>query len=590
MRFLLSYLLFVSLLSSGQQNKTSIDFILSIPEPASQQYHVEVNASGFKEEVLEFKMPVWTPGYYQILDYGKYVSGFKAMNENGQELKWQQTNKNTWAVAKKKKENIVISYQSKATIPFVANSLLDANHGYIMPAGVFMYPKDHLDHSISLTIQNYPQWSSIATGLDHTDNSKNRFTAINFDTFYDSPILLGNLEELPSFVIQGVPHYFVGYKLGDFDKKQFIADLEKIVKEGIAVIGDIPYKQYTFLAIGPVPGGIEHLNSTGFGFSSKGFEKRENLVRMYNFLSHEYFHHYNVKRIRPIELGPFDYDKGSPTTMLWISEGFNNYYDELIVKRAGIVSSEEYLQEIENRINSYENKPGRLFQTAADASYNTWADGPFGRQGDDAYKTISVYEKGSLLGLILDLEIRNSTQNKKSLDEVMRELYQEYYRKKKRGFTEKEFREVAEKTAGKPLNEFFDYVNTTRELDLKKFLGYAGIELTSSIKGNTEPYFGLTARQKNDTLKISKVEYESPAWKLGLRSNYIISSVNSQKPTSENFNSALQQRESMTLEVNGKIFTIEPGIKKERAYQLKLINQPNDLQRSVFRNWLNDLH
>lgn len=590
MRFLLSFLLFVYSISFGQRNKSSIDFTLSIPDSASQQYHVQLKASGFKQEFIEFKMPVWTPGYYQILDYAKYVSEFKAVNEKGEALKWEQTNKNTWKITKGKKDDVVITYLSKATVAFVANSLLDANHGYIMPAGVFMYPKDHLSNPIKLNINNYPQWKNIATGLERAENSTNTFIAPDFDTFYDSPILLGNLEELPSFKVEGIPHYFIGYQLGNFDKQQFMSDMEKIVTAAISVIGDIPYKQYTFLAIGSVPGGIEHLNSTGFGFSSKDFDRHDRLVRMYNFLSHEYFHHYNVKRIRPIELGPFDYDKGSPTTMLWISEGFNNYYDELIVKRAGIVSAEEYLKEIEGRINSYENKPGKLFQTASDASFNTWADGPFGRQGDDAYKTISVYEKGSLLGLILDLEIRQSTQNLKSLDDVMRSLYQEYYQKKKRGFTEKEFREVAEKTAGKTLNEFFDYVNTTRELDLKKFLGYAGLELTQSIKGNTEPYFGITARQKNDTLKITKVEYESPAWKLGLRSNQIINSINNQKATNDIFNSAIQQREILNLEVNGKALTIEPALKKEKAFQIKLADQPNELQRSILRDWLHELH
>jgi predicted metalloprotease with PDZ domain len=592
MRLLLSCFLFITLFSFGQSSKSTIVFTLSIPDPSSQNYHVEMIASGFKEEIMEFKMPAWTPGYYQFLHYAKYVSDFKAVDETNKPLKWEQENKNTWKVTRGKSKEIKITYLSKAAIPFVANSLLDADHGYIMPAGIFMYPQNYLSHFITLTIQNYPSWSSIATGLDRLNNSKNTFTAPDFDTFYDSPILTGNLEELPSFSVQGIPHYFIGYKLGDFDKKQFVADLKKIVETGIGVIGDIPYKHYTFLAIGPVPGGIEHFNSTGFGFSSKGFEKRETLIRMYNFLSHEYFHHYNVKRIRPLELGPFDYEKGSPTTLLWISEGFNNYYDELIVKRARIVSKEEYLKAIQDRITSYENKPGRQFQTASEASYNTWADGPFGRTGDDAYKTISVYEKGSLLGLILDLTIREATQNKKSLDDAMRTLYQEYYQKKKRGFTETEFREVAERIAGQPLTEFFDYVNTVKDLDYKKYLGYAGLDVIEENVQRPEPYFGLTVREKNDTLFVNKVDWESPAWKSDIRSRNVITSVNGRKTDSELFNAALQKKEPVLLGIikdkNAKEISLAPGTKTERVFRIVANANASDLQKQLLKDWLKD--
>jgi len=585
----------LSLISFGQTVKTSIAFTLSVTDPSSQNYHVEMVASGFKEDIMEFKMPVWTPGYYQILDYAKYVSAFKATDEEGKELKWEKSAKNSWTVTKGKSKQVRLTYDSKASIGFVANSLLDTGHGYIMPAGVFVYPQNYLVHPLTLTIQNFPQWSSIATGLEHISNEKNVFTAPDFDTFYDSPILLGNLEELPSFKVRDIPHYFIGYQLGDFDKKQFMADLEKIVATGISVIGDIPYKHYTFLAIGPVPGGIEHLNSTGFGFSSKGLNTRAGLMRMYSFLSHEYFHHYNVKRIRPIELGPFDYDKGSPTTLLWISEGFNNYYDELIVKRAGVISKEEYLQAMQARISAYQNKPGRLFQTASDASYNTWADGPFGRTDEEAYKTISVYEKGSLLGVVLDLSVRHLTQNKKSLDDVMRTLYQEYYQKKKRGFTEKEFREVTEKIAGEELPEFFDYVNTTKELDFKKYLSYAGLDVNEETVTRPEAYFGLTARQKGDTLTISKADWDSPTWKSGLRVKDRIITINGKQASLELLNDLVahaQKEESLAFTVqnkNGiKEVILQSGTKTERVYTLTPAPNPDALQSAILKDWLKD--
>lgn len=570
----------------------SQSFTLSLPDPASQVYYVEMVCTGFKQNTLELKLPVWTPGYYQILNYAKYVSDFNATDDKGNALKWSKSADNAWTIEKGKDQIVKITYASKATIPFVANSLLDAEHGYVMPAGVFMHVRDYLKHPVTLTINNYPHWSTIATGLDPVPNKTNTYSAPDFDTFYDSPILLGNLEELPGFSVKNIPHRFIGYKLGEFDKKGFMEGVHKIVQHASDVIGDIPYKHYTFLAVGPVPGGIEHLNSTGFGFSGNGLDKRDGLLRMYTFLAHEYFHHYNAKRIRPIELGPFDYDHGSKTTMLWIAEGFTNYYDELIVKRAGLMTKDEYLASIRSRIQGFENKPGRLFQTAAEASYQTWSDGPFGRTGDDAYKTISVYEKGSILGLILDLTIRHQTQNKQSLDNVMRYVYQEYYQRQKRGFTEKEFQAAAEKTAGIPLPEFFEYVNTVKEIDYKKYFAYAGLEFTEKSVELPNPYLGIATRMKNDTLLVSRVEWQSPAWEAGIRTNDKILSVNDGAATRENLEKAIETASSVRLALVQKNkqnnLTLQSVKRIERQFTLQPVSEPSPLQTKILASWLNE--
>lgn len=581
-------LLALSFWSAAQSTQT---FTLKVIDPSTQQYHVEMVCSNFKETELVLTLPNWTPGYYQMLNYAQYVQNFNPPDEKGKTLTWKKLTDNAWSITRGKSKQVKITYTVKATIPFVAQSLLDAEHGYIMPAGVFMHVRGYLKQPVTLSIQNFPQWSTIATGLEPVKGKPGFYTATDFDTFYDSPILLGNLEELPSFNINSIPHRFIGYKVGDFDKQAFINDLHKIVQAGVDVIGDIPYNHYTFLAAGPIPGGIEHLNSTGFGFSSNDFHKRGSLVRMYTFLSHEYFHHYNAKRIRPIELGPFDYDKGSKTTMLWIAEGFTNYYDELLVKRAGVTSREEYLKSIENRISDFENKPGRLFQTASQASYETWTDGPFGRTGDDAYKTISVYEKGSLLGLVLDLTIRQNTQNKKSLDDVMRYVYTEYYKKQNRGFTEQEFKTAAEKVTGLKLAEFFDYVNTVKEIPYGTYLSYAGLALTETSKQLPDPIAGLTVRERNDSLVIVRAEWESPAWKAGLRSNEKILLINGEKATKASY-TALQNQGTMKLTVvkQGGVqeVSVEPVKKTVRAFTLTPIPNPTPLQRDILESWLKE--
>ncbi len=216
---------------------------------------------------------------------------------------------------------------------------------------------------------------------------------------------------------------------------KFSENLKKIVESAFAIMGDIPYKQYTFIAIGPGRGGIEHLNNTTFGFSGNDLHKPEAMNRMMNFLAHEYFHHYNVKRIRPFELGPFDYDQGSKTNLLWVSEGLSVYYEYMVVRRAGLADEQTLYADFEKNININENNPGRLYQSLAQASYKTWSDGPFGTQGEEKDKSISYYDKGPIVGLLLDFTIRHVTQNKESLDDVMRLLYWKYYKELKRGFT-----------------------------------------------------------------------------------------------------------------------------------------------------------
>lgn len=263
-------------------------------------------------------------------------------------------------------------------------------------------------------------------------------------------------------------------------KTDFINKLQKISEAATNVIGDIPFKSYTYIAIGPGRGGIEHLNNTTVSFDGNELRNAEAINRMMNFLAHEYFHHYNVKRIRPLELGPFDYEKGSRTNLLWVSEGLSVYYEYLIVRRAGLSDQRTLLENFEHNINNVENDPGRHFQSLEQASYNTWKDGPFGTQGDEPGKSISYYEKGPVVGLLLDFAIRNATNNSNSLDDVMRFVYWKYYKDLGRGFSDAEFQQACEETAGVPLTELFEYVNTTRELDYSKYLAYAGLKLVET--------------------------------------------------------------------------------------------------------------
>lgn len=433
------------------------------------------------------------PGYYQLMSYYKSIENISARDKNKKILQLNKKNENTWSVTGMKNTPFFLSYDVKTSRQFVANSYLDSTHAYIIPENNFLYIDGSINTPVSVKIIKYKQWSRIATGLEPVAGTSDEFTAPDFDILYDCPILVGNLEELPSFKVNGIEHRFIGYNIGNFDKALFMDNLKSVVEAAVAIFGDIPYKQYTFIGIGPGRGGIEHLNNTTISFNGNGIKTKDDMNSMMNFIGHEYFHHYNVKRIRPYELGPFDYDKENKTNLLWVSEGLSVYYEYLIVKRAGLINEQNLFDNFEKSINTIENNPGRLYQSIAQASYNTWGDGPFGKQGAEANKTISYYDKGPSVGLILDFAILNATQGKKSLDDVMRLIYWNYYKKLQRGFTDAEFQQACESVAGISLSREFEYIYTTKEIDYNTYLSYAGLKADVEInKENGKRIFSIS--------------------------------------------------------------------------------------------------
>lgn len=589
----LAFLLLQTVFVYGQKGNGTISFTISMENPSKHYFHVEMQCNGIKKETLNLKMPVWSPGYYQRLDFANNVENFHAADKKGQEIKWNKISGNTWQLQSNNANDIIVSYDVKTIRAFVGTPYVDENRAYILPAGVCLFIDGMINHPAEIIVKPFANWTRVATGLDSVAGKNFTYTAPDFDILYDSPLLIGNLEELPSFTVKGIPHYFVGYQMGNFDKVQFMNDLKKVVEAATDMMGDIPYKHYTFISIGPGAGGIEHLNSASVSFNGAGLSTEEGKIRMLHFLGHEYFHHYNVKRIRPIELGPFDYDNGSRTKLLWVSEGLSVYYEYMIVQRAGLSTSEELFNAFRNNMLAFEGKPGRLYQTLEQSSYDTWSDGPFGRTGDDVNKTISYYDKGPVVGLLFDFKIRELTQNKKSLDDVMRFIYHEYYQKKKRGFTDAEFQSACEKIAGASLAEEFKYVSTTTELDYPKYFSYAGLTIDTTSKELPGAYLGFTTRERNDSVFVSNVDWESPAWNAEIRPREVLLEINGTKASAKLLKEITDKSKPgdtimLTVWTNNAKRSMEIifGTKKEKSFHISPIDNPTPLQKKIFDSWL----
>ncbi|MCX6302412.1 MAG: M61 family peptidase [Bacteroidia bacterium] len=477
-------ILFIVSAGQLQAQNESVSLTVSMDNPNNHYYHVSMIYDGATTPVVNFKLPSWTPGYYIILDYAKNIVSFQAEDGNGNPLKWNKITKNTWQVQTGGSGTIKINYDVYAFRVSVGDPYLNDNRAFIAPAGVFMYVEGKLNLPCTLTISPYKDFKTISTGLDPVEGKTNTYFAPDFDVLYDSPILAGN-QELLTFDVQGIRHTIAIENPGPFDHEKIISDHKKMVESAVSFIGEIPYEHYTFIIMNKGMGGLEHLNSMAVFTNTSTFGQEEGYDRWLSFVAHEFFHLYNVKRIRPIALGPFDYDKENYTDMLWFSEGVTVYYEYLVLNRAGLMDRNKVFRELGSVIGSYENIPGHLFQSAAESSFDTWIQF-FNRSENALNTTISYYDKGCALGMLLDLKIRHESKNQKSLEDVMKTLYQVYYKDKNRGFTDLEFREVCEKAAEVKLDEIFEiYVPTVKDINYQKYLEYAGLIIDTVIVENT---------------------------------------------------------------------------------------------------------
>ncbi|WP_342332643.1 peptidase M61 [Pedobacter sp. FW305-3-2-15-E-R2A2] len=456
-----------------------IQFTVAIENPQSHYYQVEMRCVGFQKDKLNFKLPAWTPGYYWMMNFAKNVVKFRVRTAGGKELNWKKVDKNNWEVKTGRAEELIVSYDVFANTASVADPFLDESHAYISPAGVFMHIDGELDEPAEIALKFDNKWTKVSTGLDELTGKLNTYRAEDFDTLYDSPIYIGNQETM-TFNVKGIRHTLAIANTKAFDTARLVADLKKIVTAATDIMVEIPYQHYTFIIMGPGQGGLEHRNSTAV-FSSPGYmmETKAAYNGWLSFLAHEYFHLYNIKAIRPLALGPFNYDKENLTRMLWVSEGFTVYYEYIVLYRAGLLSKEEFLDAISAVIRNYENVPGSLVQSATESSFDTWIQF-FNRNENASKTTISYYDKGCALAFLLDLKIRQASNSSKSLDDVMRRLYKDFYLDKKRGFTDDEFKHICEEIAGTSLSELFNYASSVDRIDYQKYLDTGGFTIDLS--------------------------------------------------------------------------------------------------------------
>lgn len=506
------------------RSQVKVGFEVSFKEPQAHYVEMEMNISGLLKDYVDVKMPVWAPGSYLVREFAKSVEDFSA-TAGGKPVKFEKVRKNAWRVYSAKANTIKIRYRVYGFEISVRTPFIDESHAFLSSTGIFMYPDGLLNLPSTVKVIPFKGWSKVSTGLEPVAGQPFTYAAANFDILFDSPIEVGN-QDVFEFMASGVKHEVAMYGGGNYDKERLKVDMAKVVEQCTAIFGENPNKHYTFIVhnFEKGGGGLEHLNSTVLGASRNAYSDAKGYLGFLNLVAHEYFHLWNIKRMRPVALGPFDYDNENYTTNLWVAEGFTSYYENKIVLRAGFTTPKILADDLATATSNVLNTPGAKVQSAAESSYDAWIKGY--RPNENSNNTgVSYYSKGEVIGMLMDIEIAQATKGTKSLDDVMKAMYLQNKAAKK-GYTDAEFKALVEKISGKSFNDFWaKYVNGTESVALDKYFGYAGITVKNENEGKQIPYIGTASKKTEGRFFIVAISRNSAAWVDGLNVNDELISV-----------------------------------------------------------------
>lgn len=496
------------------------NYKLKMSRPQSHYYEVEMEVTDIKNKTFEVKMPVWAPGSYLVREFEKNVNLVKAFDEKGKELSVIKKSKNKWTVSKGETKKVTIKYEVYAFELSVRTSFIDLTHAYVSGTSVFMYVDECKNSKGKLDIYPYQPFKVISTSLPASSPSeKGVFTYEfeNYDQLVDCPIEIGN-HEVFEFNAAGAKHTVAIYGIGNHDSTILKVDMAKIVEKTAAVIGENPNKNYTFIIHNVIDGqgGLEHMNSTTLSVNRWTYEGAE-YIDFLSLVAHEYFHLWNVKRIRPIELGPFNYDEENYTSLLWVMEGFTTYYDELLLLRAGYYTPEKYTSKLLSSLNYVEGSVGTRIQPVAHASFDAWIKA-YRPNENSSNTTMTYYSRGALMAACFDAMIISKYEGKKGLDHFLQQLYAKFYKKLNRGFTELEFQEELETFLGEDLDAFFkDYIFGTKVPDYNSIFSKIGYNV--DYVGVDKASFGASVSQNGGKVIVKSVRAGSAAEEAGLSVN-----------------------------------------------------------------------
>lgn len=595
----------MSLLASAslQAQQEFVEHQLSFEHRANQYASVRLSFA-VQRETVDLAMPSWTPGSYLIRDFAAQVEDLQVQGRSGNALPVSKIEKHRWRIETAGEDWIEVQYRVWAGELEVQTSWVENDFALLNGAGLFLYNEAtrHLPQRLRLVLPETWRNSHVALPSFDPDGV---FLAKNFDELVDSPILLGNTTRYP-FEVDG--HSYSLINLGDtslWDGEMASADISRIVRSMQDFWKTNPLqREYLFMnVIANRSGGLEHDHSTVIMSSPWQMRNREDYVRWLSLVAHEFFHVWNVRRLRPQALSEYQYDSEAYTRELWLAEGLTSYYDNLLSFRSGVLTVEELMVLLADEIRQYEQSPGRKVRTAEEASFDAWIK-LYKPDANSINSDISYYRKGSLIGLVADAAIRKATNQKYSLDDIMREMYRLYgpAGTSSRGYPPRAFETLIEEVAGLEIaQEIENLLTTVTDPDIDAALDFYGLSLerapsrrAAEASGSPLPTdFGLVWSTDDPLLIVETVVRGGSGSSAGVLPGDELIAINGQRVNRLNILDRMLRMQpgenaDLLLVRNGRVLTLAAQAQHAIPDKYQIVIKPdiNKREKDRMENWL----
>ena len=590
--------------ASAQEQPLKIDYRLAMLQPSSHLFEVTIEVKlpqAMEPESLDFQMAKWSPGRYAIFDFAKNVQEFHALLGTCPEtVKCAQPDApvtrmdaQTWRVGLRNTHSATIKYKVFGNDLSGTFSQLDSRHANFNGGSIFMYVVNHKQDPVSLSINPPPGWRVVNGRMERRDQRQWHFP--NWDIMIDTPTEIAPDWTQDTFTVDGKQYHVVLHAFGKQGNRRpaLVRDLEKIVRAEIAMWGPPEFDSYTFLIHfandGKSGDGMEHLTSTQIIVPGE-LTDPEQYDDALATAAHEFFHVWNVKRLRPVELGPWDFTRPVNTRSLWIAEGITNYYGHLMMRRASLWNDARFLRTLADQVSDVDNSPGSKLMSAEESSLSApfIDDAPHAQETNLANTSISYYPKGEIIGVVLDLLIRGKTTGKASLDDVMRRMYDEFYLKSSnssyylrgRGFRNEDFEKTVSQVAGTDMSDFFRrYVRDVETPPYEEAFAHVGLSFIREPRG---PVTVGLAPDESEKAKfhVATVRPNSPAAAAGLEEGDIITSFGGVKLIPANWLKTVSRykpgdRVPVSLQRDGKVIRVTITMGPPVLFNYRIEENPN---------------
>ncbi|MBN1356026.1 M61 family metallopeptidase [bacterium] len=580
-----------------------VHYAIDIPDPDKPYLHITLTVRDCPAGGFDLKLPTWLPGAYRINDFSKNIEDLRVRTDSGRSCPVRKTDKQTWHVEPETGGTITVTYRLYAFLLQDDGNFVTGDFAVLNPSSALLAAVPHMKSPCTLEVILPPRWKRISTGLEPVVGRETVFAADDYHHLADSPLLVGN-HEIHRFDIDGIPHEIAIEGRYRFDSETFLSDIEKIARVELEMMEHAPYGRYIFLVlITDRDAGLEHRNSTLIFCRHSDFRPRETYLEAITIFAHELFHAWNVKALVPDVYVEPDYFTESYSDLLWFSEGITNYYHYQFMRRAGVLTGQDYLKKLGKVIHRYSRVPGRHFQSASEASFDAWIK-YYQHDENTNNSTVSYYLKGSLVAMLLDLELIGLTGGQRRLDDLMRILYRNRIRNGSRGFSYGDVKAAASEAAGKSMDEFFErFVEGTGDLPYDDYFKIVGLKVVPEKEpveetGYPGGYLGAAAAEKDSRLLTQVILREGPAFTAGLKPEDELIAVDGYRMVKKTdldgyLNTSVPgQTVRLTISRRGELrdVPVTLGEVPPKGYRLEAVENVDETARRQFEIWCGEAY